>query len=776
MKGWRLKGVRSRWLLSYAAILMIPIFMMIATYLQTRNVIDGEISRANSALLSQLQQEIDANIEYTYRLADYISLHPRIAALVRNQTQIGWEEKMTMVQIMSDLRAYNAAGHSDEQFYIYFHDGDFVLNDKSYYTADMFSSLYLQGAGTTLDSWRRNLKEENTGRFSSLKEFSGGARDGVMYTRYMSQQDQKLYQATVVVELNQERLMSAVRSIQSYNQGNVYILDADNRLLASWETAENEFRSFALLVGKDNQGMVTDRWGGKEVVLSYAESGKTNWKYVYVLPSRVYIQKAAYVRNMTLLTLGISLILGSILSVFLARKNYYPLERLVRNVAQRNRPELANMPGSKVNEFDYLEEVIDSALDSNTLMHRTIEKQRKTVRSNLLARILKGRMEQGFPLDEVLPEHGVRLHSQHLAVLLFYLEDYSGFFRQDEQDEEKKRDFVQLIMTNIIEELAGQTHQGWMVEIDDMLACIVNFREGASPDEQQQSLANLAEEAQRFIGNRFHIQFTVSVSAPHKSAAELPAAYQEAMEAMEYRMLQGVQTIIWYERIKHQELSYAYSMEKEQQLINYVAAGDFAGAKQTLDSIIDSNLGQGNISVDMIRCLMFDMCSTMMKAAMEANLNPSQLYEENLEAIRELMSGSTAASMRERMTVFLRKVCSHSEERKKSGKYRLKDNVLAYISGNYQDFNLGITTISGHFSIHPSYLSRYFKEQAGENLTDYINRYRVEQAKALLAREDILIKDICDMVGIYNINTFIRLFKKYEGVTPSAYRESGKHQ
>lgn len=759
---------------SYGIVLMIPIIMMMATYQQTRKVIEEEIYRANSALLAQLQQEIDTNVEYIYRLADYISVHPKIINLVRNQNQLDWADQMLMMDIMSDLRSYVAAGHDNDIFYIYFQDGNFVLNNKAYYEADMFFNFYFEGTGTTPDKWKEDLKQEYTGRFSSLKEFSGGIKEGIMYTRYISLQEQETYPATIVVELNQEKLISAIRNIQSYNEGNVYILDAENRLLASSEAFPDELRSFRRLEGKSESGMVSDRWNGKKVVLSYTESNKTNWKYVYVLPSRVYIQKVEYVRNMTLLTLTVSLILGSAIAVFLARKNYHPLGRLVRNVAERNRPTSPDLSHTPINEYAFLEEVIDHALDNNTLMHRTIENQRKTIRSNLLARILKGRIEQGFPLDEVLPEHGVRLTTPDLAVLLFYLEDYSGFFRKEEQDEEKKREFVQLIMTNIIEELAGQSHQGWMVEIDDMLACIVNFREGTPFDKAMMDLTNLAEEAQRFIGKRFHIQFTVSVSALHKSVAELPAAYQEALEAMEYRMLQGGRTIIWYERIRHHELSYAYSIEKEQQLINYVTAGDFAGAKQTLDDIIDSNLGQGNISVDMIRCLMFDMCSTMMKAAIEANLDPSQLYEENLEAIRELMSGSTAAAMRERMTVFLRKVCSHSEERKRSGKYRLKDNVLAYISENYQDHNLSITTISEHFGVHPSHLSRYFKEQVGENLTEYMNKYRVEQAKALLLQEEILIKDICDMVGMYNINTFIRLFKKHEGVTPSAYRESSK--
>lgn len=512
---------------------------------------------------------------------------------------------------------------------------------------------------------------------------------------------------------------------------------------------------------------------GEEVILSYATSARTNWKYVYILPTRLYSEKAQYTGNVTIAMLTIALISGSVIALMLARRNYNPLHRLVRSVAERS--ELDPKQRVKVDEFDYLEAIIEQALDHNTAMTVTLEKQKKTLFSNLLVRLLKGRIEHSFPLNEVLPEYGINLYSEKFAVMLFYLEEYGDFFREDEYDEEKKRKFVHLIMMNIVEELAWKEHQGWMTEIDDMLACIININSDTEREAALEDMKKIAEEAKRFIGNRFHITFTVSVSSVHGSAAELSIAYQEALEAMEYRMLVGpYQTIVWKERIKQQDMPYSYSLEKEQQLISHVNAGDFNHAKQTLDEIIDSNLAQENVSVNMIRCLMFDMCSTMMKAAMEANLEHAELHEDNMEAIQELISGSTVSDMRERMTLFLGKVCGYVENRNKSSKIRLKDGVLAYIIKNYHDPNLSVNSISEQFDVHPSYLSRYFKEQSGDNLADYISKYRVERSKALLMQDDILIKDISDMVGIYSNSTFIRVFKKFEGITPSTYRERNK--
>ncbi|MNY47714.1 HTH-type transcriptional regulator YesS [compost metagenome] len=127
------------------------------------------------------------------------------------------------------------------------------------------------------------------------------------------------------------------------------------------------------------------------------------------------------------------------------------------------------------------------------------------------------------------------------------------------------------------------------------------------------------------------------------------------------------------------------------------------------------------------------------------------------------------------MNVFLGKVCDHVHAKKRSHNFRLKENVLEFINREFRDHNLSITTISDEFDIHPSYLSRYFKEQVGDSLTDYINKLRMNKAVDLLKDDEILIKDISELVGCNSISTFIRLFKKYEGVAPSVYRESRKN-
>ncbi|WP_181592878.1 helix-turn-helix domain-containing protein [Paenibacillus sp. YN15] len=773
MQAGRISKVQSRWLGSYAIVLLIPIIMMAATYFQSRQVIKGEIDKANSALLLQLQQEIDNYIDFANRLTEVVSLNTNVGALIRNQAEVGTEERLSMVRALADFKAYNIAKRYVDHFYLYFHEADYILGDNSHYETAAYYDLYIRPTGLTLEEWKARLTQAQWGSFSNLYETGGGDPGKIVYAQLLPIYQGNSSAATLAVELNEEQLRTSMSNIQTYNEGVIFIVGADGRLLsASGETGELGKVELALWSGGSASGNISTHWGKEEMILSYVQSERTGFTYVYALPSRLYSEKVEYVRNITILTLALAVITGLALSIFMASRNYHPLRRLVRGVAERSKLNPQDL--ALVNEYAYLEEAIDQTLDSNKRMNQMLERQKKTIRSNSLVRLLKGRVEGSFPLEEALSGYGVRFWSGGIAVLLFYLEDYSGFFRQDEQDEGNKHDLVHLIVTNIVEELAGQEHQGWMTEIDELLACVVNFREGTGQEEALESLKRLAEEAQRFIGSRFHIHLSISVSSVHSAVAKLPAAYQEALEAMEYRMLLGVQSIIWHDSIRHQELAYAYSMEKEQILINYISAGDYHLAKETLDEIIDSNLSQPRISVDMIRCLMFDMCSTMMKAAIEANLERSELYKDNLQALQELMNRTTVSGMRERMTAFLGKVCGHVQERRKSNKSRLKEGTLAFIAEHFRDQTLSVSTISGHLGVHPSYLSRYFKEQTGDTLTDYINRYRLEQAKPLLLQDSILIKDISDSVGFYSISTFIRLFKKYEGLTPSAYRENNK--
>jgi len=78
--------------------------------------------------------------------------------------------------------------------------------------------------------------------------------------------------------------------------------------------------------------------------------------------------------------------------------------------------------------------------------------------------------------------------------------------------------------------------------------------------------------------------------------------------------------------------------------------------------------------------------------------------------------------------------------------------------------------------LHPVYLSKLFKQETGENVSNYISKKRLEKASHLLLDSELRIADISQMVGYKKNQYFIQLFKEEFGVTPYQYRRNMIHQ
>ncbi|OGX68692.1 MAG: DNA-binding response regulator [Paenibacillus sp. RIFOXYA1_FULL_44_5] len=76
-----------------------------------------------------------------------------------------------------------------------------------------------------------------------------------------------------------------------------------------------------------------------------------------------------------------------------------------------------------------------------------------------------------------------------------------------------------------------------------------------------------------------------------------------------------------------------------------------------------------------------------------------------------------------------------------------------------------------HIHLNPSYLSSLFKEQTNLNFSEYVTRSRMQKAKELLLQTNLPITEIAEKVGYQTAKYFIKLFKEYEGSSPSFYRK-----
>lgn len=100
----------------------------------------------------------------------------------------------------------------------------------------------------------------------------------------------------------------------------------------------------------------------------------------------------------------------------------------------------------------------------------------------------------------------------------------------------------------------------------------------------------------------------------------------------------------------------------------------------------------------------------------------------------------------------------------------MASKMINYIHENYAK-DISLNDISEYFNMSTGYLSTMFKYYTGQNYKDYLTYYRVKTAKELLKAGNLKINEVYKKVGCSNAVTFIRMFKKYEGMSPSQYCE-----
>ena len=96
-------------------------------------------------------------------------------------------------------------------------------------------------------------------------------------------------------------------------------------------------------------------------------------------------------------------------------------------------------------------------------------------------------------------------------------------------------------------------------------------------------------------------------------------------------------------------------------------------------------------------------------------------------------------------------------------------SVYQYIHANYdKDPDVNVVAANVHLST-PAFC-RYFKRQTKMTFTDFVNQYRITQAKTLLLK-GLSVSEVCYEVGFESPSHFNKLFKKLTSENPSAFKK-----
>ncbi|MCR8846408.1 PocR ligand-binding domain-containing protein [Paenibacillus sp. SC116] len=90
----------------------------------------------------------------------------------------------------------------------------------------------------------------------------------------------------------------------------------------------------------------------------------------------------------------------------------------------------------------------------------------------------------------------------------------------------------------------------------------------------------------------------------------------------------------------------------------------------------------------------------------------------------------------------------------------------------HRSTTIKLTEMADLCHLSPSYFSRMFTKETGESFSVFVPRQKMKWAKSMLETTDLSISQISNELGFSEPSYFIKTFKKFEQITPAAYRKN----
>ena len=101
---------------------------------------------------------------------------------------------------------------------------------------------------------------------------------------------------------------------------------------------------------------------------------------------------------------------------------------------------------------------------------------------------------------------------------------------------------------------------------------------------------------------------------------------------------------------------------------------------------------------------------------------------------------------------------------------KFKDETLdQYIDQHYNDITLA--EAAEYFGFNRNYFSTMVKAKTGKSFVAHVDDRRMREAKRLLAKPNVSLKEIIETIGYSSKSFFYKKFKHYYGMTPAEMRK-----
>lgn len=197
------------------------------------------------------------------------------------------------------------------------------------------------------------------------------------------------------------------------------------------------------------------------------------------------------------------------------------------------------------------------------------------------------------------------------------------------------------------------------------------------------------------------------------------------------------------------------------QLYADILSGSLADAANTFEALLAS-YSHGNEHLGQYVSNIFEIIADRLYVNMKIQISSEEYDYKNIASL------SSYEEIFELSMRLLENAVNHMPSKEGAAPNDIViSKLLKFVDDNFAE-NISLQDAAEVVFFNPSYCSRFFKEQTGENFSDYLLKIRMQHAVKLL-KENKKINDISRECGYRSSGYFTRIFKEYYNCTPSEY-------
>ena len=740
-----------QYLFFFLLVMSIPLISQAISYFQISSILRNNATEQTMAVLQTSASTIDQVRQDVTNVVYYMSNNSEISQFlqlesIRNDKTIVSE----VLKAQKQINTYKIANSYIAEIQLYASKSGIVIDSG---TSGLVTETYYNAAfqinGVPYEQWVRSLleSEHSDAYFPAITgKICDRDTQCVLYAQTIPSGNTTPYSGNAFIYLDESQLLSLFHSIQYTEGGMVCVLDRDDRVLFSDNPGELSLTDLNLNDLSGTQGSFRQEVHGQTMMVLYLNSG--GWTYLAVLPQEAVLAPSQGVLTFLVAMVIVSMLASGMLALYFAVKTSRPMSSITSLLMKSNQwPSPTELPGR-----------IARLVESNEILRQTISLQMDDLRAASLYRLLCGVFHDEQEIREKFDEAQVSLNAALYCIVLVTI---SGW--EMERPEPAQICAYKMLLNEV---LSSQIHGVLGVCDLDLNRSVVLIGVGES---QRESFQSQLEEEVSGISSQFSsaVEGRILFSAcTAQSLIEIPSAFSylqnwESVWGEEQELTWGSPE----KKEKHQ--TFYYPLPVELRLIAAVQDGRNTMVEDTFELIYQQNrrcFASGGVqAVSLLQAIY----GTLMRLVNECRNNKEELLHQCQmigEMGRDVSPEERFLKTRE---CFIMATNSYSEGREESRTGSLAEKIKTYVEQHFTDPQISLASVAAEFHITEPYLSRVFKQSAGENFSKYVEKLRVTKAQELIRTGDMNLTRVAEQVGYNSSQVFRRAYKRVFGVSPS---------